>query len=113
MIGFVEDLWQSVFTPGATPTLILTTHATFALLVTTLTVFAFLTKSIHIINLLVLSILLWGTLTWFIAELKKTDALKSNGELQETSTEEPATTTTTTTSIQTKNKPTQRRSRKA
>lgn len=70
-MSFLVELWNSILTPGTTPTLILSTHVTFALLVITLTIFVFLTKSIHLINLLVLSILLWGTLTWFINEINK------------------------------------------
>lgn len=70
-MSFIVELWNSVFTPGLTPTLIIATHATFALLVLTLSVFVFLTKSIHLVNLLVISILLWATLTWFINELNK------------------------------------------
>lgn len=109
MIGFIEELWQSIFTPGATPTLVLATHVTFALLVTLLTVFSFLTRSIHIINLLVLALLLWGTLTWFIAELEKTKDLKDNDQLskdesgkeESTKVEAPATGQTTSSSTKT------------
>lgn len=82
MLGFVEDLWQSVFMPGATPALVLATHVTFALLVILLATFAFLTGSIHIINLFVISLLLWGTLTWFIAELKRADNAEKEKALE-------------------------------
>lgn len=84
-MDFVNELWKSVLTPGTSPALILATHLTFASLVITLSFFALYSKSIHLINLLVISILLWITLTWFINEinsLEKTD-LKDNNELAE------------------------------
>lgn len=110
MLGFFEDLWQSVFTPGATPTLVLATHTTFAVLVTLLTIFAFLHPSIHIVNLLVLSTLLWGTLTWFIAELKKADRAVPTAEESEkeeskkTVSEKPTITATQATPIKRKSR---------
>ncbi len=88
-MDFVNELWKSVLTPGTSPALILATHLTFASLVITLSFFALYSKSIHLINLLVISILLWITLTWFINEinsLEKTD-LKDNNELAESDTE--------------------------
>ncbi|GME72060.1 unnamed protein product [[Candida] boidinii] len=54
MANFFEELWKSVFEPG----------------------------SIHFINLLVISLLLWGSVTWFIFELEKQKGLlKTNEEL--------------------------------
>lgn len=76
MLTFLTELWESIFTPGTTPTLVLATHATFGVLVLTLSIFAFLSKSIHIINLLVLSLVLWGILTWFINELDTIQAVE-------------------------------------
>ncbi|CDR41284.1 CYFA0S07e00276g1_1 [Cyberlindnera fabianii] len=92
MISFLTELWESIFTPGTTPTLVLATHATFALLVVTLTVFAFLTKSIHIINLLVLSLVLWGILTWFINEINTLNSEKQSENTETKITETKATT---------------------
>lgn len=87
MIGFVEDLWASVFTPGTTPTLILATHISFFLLIVSLIVFVFLTNfNIHLCNLLVLSIVLWAAVTWFIAEIQKEEAKKSKEEEQKATT---------------------------
>lgn len=110
MIGFIEDLWQSIFTPGATPTLILATHITFALLVTSLVTLIFLSNyNIHLIALLIISLALWGLLTWFIAELEASkESLKSNEEI---SKEEKPQATTTATATSTK-KTTTRKSRK-
>ncbi|ODQ63016.1 hypothetical protein WICANDRAFT_89371 [Wickerhamomyces anomalus NRRL Y-366-8] len=88
-MDFVNELWKSVLTPGTSPALILATHLTFASLVITLSFFALYSKSIHLINLLVISILLWITLTWFINEinsLEKSD-LKDNNELAEEKTD--------------------------
>ncbi|CAM9017004.1 unnamed protein product [Wickerhamomyces anomalus] len=89
-MDFVNELWKSVLTPGTSPALILATHLTFASLVITLSFFALYSKSIHLINLLVISILLWITLTWFINEinsLEKTDLKEDNNELAEEKTD--------------------------
>lgn len=82
-MSFIVELWNSVFTPGLTPTLVLATHITFAFLLLTLSVFVFLTRSIHLVNLLVISILLWVTLTWFINELKKETEKEKSGDTNE------------------------------
>ncbi|CCH43916.1 V-type ATPase assembly factor PKR1 [Wickerhamomyces ciferrii] len=121
-MSFITDLWTSIFTAGTTPTLIIATHGTFALLVLTLTVFVFLSRSIHLINLLVISILLWATLTWFIAELDKAkDEVKNNDQLEAENVDSSKETKTTTSSSNTNStststskfsKPVQRRSKK-
>ncbi|EMG48648.1 PKR1 V-type ATPase assembly factor PKR1 [Candida maltosa Xu316] len=86
-MSFFSELWESVFTPGTTPALITATHASFILLIISLITLIFLTKSIHFINLLVIAVLLYGSVFWFINELKQAK-LKSNQELNEKESEE-------------------------
>lgn len=80
-MAFITELWESVFTPGTTPALIKATHASFILLILSLICLIFLSRSIHFINLLVISVLLYGSVIWFISELKQTK-LKNNPELE-------------------------------
>lgn len=79
-MSFIEELWQSVFTPGTTPALIKATHGSFALLIASLIWLIYLSRSIHFVNLLVIALLLYGTVFWFIGELERTK-LMSNEEL--------------------------------
>lgn len=79
-MSFIEELWQSVFTPGTTPALIKATHGSFALLIASLLWLIYLSRSIHFVNLLVIALLLYGTVFWFIKELERTK-LMSNEEL--------------------------------
>lgn len=81
-MSFIEELWQSVFTPGTTPALIKATHGSFALLIASLLWLIYLSRSIHFVNLLVIALLLYGTVFWFIKELERTK-LMSNEELDE------------------------------
>lgn len=80
LMSFIEELWQSVFTPGTTPALIKATHGSFALLIASLLWLIYLSRSIHFVNLLVIALLLYGTVFWFIKELERTK-LMSNEEL--------------------------------
>lgn len=79
-MSFIQELWDSVFTPGTSPALIKATHASFVLLILSLITLIFMTRSIHFINLLVISVCLYAAVIWFIEELKKAK-LKSNEEL--------------------------------
>ncbi|EDK36205.1 hypothetical protein PGUG_00303 [Meyerozyma guilliermondii ATCC 6260] len=83
-MSFIEELWQSVFTPGTTPALIKATHGSFALLIASLIWLIYLSRSIHFVNLLVIALLLYGTVFWFIGELERTK-LMSNEELDKAS----------------------------
>jgi membrane protein implicated in regulation of membrane protease activity len=115
MIHFVEELWQSVFTPGTTPALILATHVTFVLLVASLLTLIFLSNyNIHLIALLFISLALWGLLTWFIAELEThKSTLKGENTQEGTDTSKVESTTTKTSSKSgTSSSATQRRSKR-
>lgn len=70
MSQFFEDLWESIFTPGPTPTLLVATNATFAVLQVVLSVLLFATFSIHFVILSFLSAGLWWAINWFARELK-------------------------------------------
>ncbi|ODV84612.1 hypothetical protein CANARDRAFT_235893 [[Candida] arabinofermentans NRRL YB-2248] len=79
---FITDLWESVFQPGLTPALKTATHGSFVCLIISLSTMIYISGSIHFVNLLIIALLLWATVTWFIAELNREQAkLKSNEEL--------------------------------
>ena len=70
MATFVENLWQSIFTPGPTPTLLVATNVTFAALQAVLASLLYATHSIHFVVLSVLCGGLWAAINWFARELK-------------------------------------------
>ena len=67
---FFEDLWESIFTPGPTPTLLIATNASFAAL--QLLFFALFvgTYSIHFVILSFLTGGLWYGINWFAKEIR-------------------------------------------
>lgn len=86
MATFITDLWESVFTPGTTPTLVAATHGSFVFLALSLLWMIYTTRSIHFVNLLVIALCLWASVTWFLHELEKEKqkgALKTNEQLQD------------------------------
>ncbi|OJD16481.1 hypothetical protein AJ78_03336 [Emergomyces pasteurianus Ep9510] len=70
MASFIEDLWSSIFTPGATPTLLLATNLTFAALQILLFALLLATYSIHFVVLSSLCGCLWWAINWFVKELE-------------------------------------------
>lgn len=70
MATFVTELWESIFTPGTTPTLLVATNVTFAALQAVLAAMLFATQSIHFVILSVLCAGLWTSINWFARELK-------------------------------------------
>jgi hypothetical protein len=74
MAGFVEQLWDSIFTPGPTPTLLIATNATFGALQLVLFALLLATYSVHFVVLSVLSAGLWWAINWFAAELNAAKA---------------------------------------
>ncbi|KAK4212953.1 ER protein Pkr1-domain-containing protein [Rhypophila decipiens] len=70
MASFVSDLWESIFTAGPTPTLLVATNVTFAALQLVLAALLFATYSIHFLILSVLCGGLWVAINWFARELK-------------------------------------------
>lgn len=69
MANFVKDLWDSVFIPGPTPSLLIATNATFAALQLVLAALLYATYSIHFVILSVLCAALWWSINWFAREL--------------------------------------------
>ena len=78
MASFLEDLWNSVFTPGPTPTLLYATNITFGALLMLLLVLLISTWSIHFFILSILSAGLWGAINWFASEIRKAQAEEEN-----------------------------------
>jgi hypothetical protein len=74
MANFMQNLWESIFTPGPTPTLLVATNATFACLQLVLLILLIATYSIHFVILSFLSGGLWWAINWFAAELKLAQA---------------------------------------
>ncbi|KPI39428.1 V-type ATPase assembly factor PKR1 [Cyphellophora attinorum] len=69
MASFMVSLWESIFTPGPTPTLLIATNATFGALQLLLVILLFFTGSIHFAILSVLCGGLWFGINWFAKEV--------------------------------------------
>ncbi|KAF1811314.1 Pkr1-domain-containing protein [Eremomyces bilateralis CBS 781.70] len=69
MAEFMENLWNSIFTPGPTPSLLIATNVTFATLQTLLLVLLIATRSWHFVALSTISGGLWWAINWFAREL--------------------------------------------
>jgi hypothetical protein len=74
MASFFEQLWESIFTPGPTPTLLVATNASFAALQLLLFVMLLATYSIHFVILSLLCGGLWWSINWFAAEIRAAQA---------------------------------------
>jgi ER protein Pkr1 len=73
MATFFENLWNSIFTPGPTPTLLIATNAAFCALQGVLGLLFIFTYSIHFAVLSVISAGLWWSINWFAEELRKAE----------------------------------------
>lgn len=73
MANFVESLWESIFTPGPTPPLLLATNATFAALQAVLFALLLATYSVHFVILSALCGALWWAINWFVVELRNSE----------------------------------------
>ena len=94
VVAFFQDLWNSIFEPGATPVLIKATHLSFTGLVITLLVLLYVTGSFYFIAMLALSIGLWLSVAWFISEYTK---IMENEKIQKDSkASDPITSSTST-----------------
>lgn len=67
---FFEDLWESIFTPGPTPTLLIATNASFAALQLLFLALFIGTYSIHFVILSFLTGGLWYGINWFAKEIR-------------------------------------------
>ncbi|KAM3421945.1 V-type ATPase assembly factor PKR1 [Cercospora zeina] len=80
MADFLTNLWESVFTPGTTPTLLIATNITFASLQTLLFGLLLATYSIHFAILSVLCGGLWYSINWFAHELQAAQRAEDEAE---------------------------------
>ncbi|KAG6000048.1 hypothetical protein E4U21_005989 [Claviceps maximensis] len=69
MSSFIIDLWESIFTPGPTPTILYATNLSFGALQLVLLALLYATTSIHFVVLSVLCGGLWWAINWFAREL--------------------------------------------
>ncbi|KAG0650775.1 hypothetical protein D0Z07_2356 [Hyphodiscus hymeniophilus] len=76
MSAFITDLFQSIFTPGPTSSLLVATNVSFACLQLVLLLLLIATYSIHFLILSFLSAGLWWAINWFVSELKIAQALE-------------------------------------
>ncbi|KAI9642211.1 SMK killer toxin resistance protein [Ciborinia camelliae] len=67
---FFVSLWESIFTPGPTPVLLVATNVTFAALQIVFFLLLVATYSIHFVILSFLCGGLWWAINWFAAELQ-------------------------------------------
>jgi ER protein Pkr1 len=74
MADFMTKLWESVFTPGPTPTLLIAANASFGTLQVLLLALFFATWSYHFVALSVICAGTWWGINWFAAELQKAQA---------------------------------------
>lgn len=80
MASFLERLWQSIFTPGPTPTLLVATNASFAALQVLFFALLIATYSIHFVILSVLCGGLWWAINWFAAEIRAAQAAEEEAK---------------------------------
>ena len=87
MASFLEELWNSIFTPGPTPTLLVATNAAFTALQLLLLVLLIATYSLHFVVLSVLCGGLWFSINWFVTEIAREQRSQRAKEKQEKSPE--------------------------
>jgi len=80
MASFLESLWNSIFTPGATPTLLLATNVTFLSLQVLFFALLLATHSMHFVALSILSAGLWWGINWFATELQRAKEIEQEAE---------------------------------
>jgi hypothetical protein len=74
MATFMTELWESIFTPGPTPTLLIAANASFGALQVVLAGLFIATYSAHFIALSVICAGVWWGINWFAVELRKAQA---------------------------------------
>jgi len=80
MATFLTSLWESVFTPGPTPTLLIATNVTFGSLQILFLSLLIATHSFHFIALSILSAGLWWAINWFAAELARAKDIEEQAD---------------------------------
>jgi len=66
----MTELWESIFIPGPTPTLLRAANVTFGILQILLAVLLYATYSVHFVALSIISAGLWWSINWFARELR-------------------------------------------
>lgn len=89
MASFLEELWNSIFTPGPTPTLLVATNAAFAALQLLLLALLIATYSLHFLVLSALCGGLWYSINWFAAEIAKEQKAQKDAEQKKEKSPEP------------------------
>jgi len=87
MASFLEELWNSIFTPGPTPTLLVATNAAFVALQLLLLALLIATYSLHFLVLSVICGGLWTSINWFATEMAKEQQAQKAKEKKEKSPE--------------------------
>ena len=87
MASFFEELWNSIFTPGPTPTLLVATNAAFAALQLLLLALLVATYSLHFLVLSILCGGLWYSINWFATEITREQQAQKAKEKKEKSPE--------------------------
>ncbi|KAL7925043.1 ER protein Pkr1 domain-containing protein [Trichoderma austrokoningii] len=77
MSSFFVELWEGIFTPGPTPTILKATNITFAALQAVLLSLLWATSSVHFVVLSALCGGLWWSINWFARELKTAQAAEA------------------------------------
>jgi hypothetical protein len=77
MSKFLTDLFESIFTPGPTHSLLVATNVAFAGLQLTLLALLIATYSVHFLILSFLSAGLWWAINWFVVELRIAEAAEA------------------------------------
>ncbi|KAL6694960.1 ER protein Pkr1 domain-containing protein [Trichoderma pleuroticola] len=83
MSSFFVELWEGIFTPGPTPTILKATNITFAALQIVLLSLLFATYSAHFVVLSVLCGGLWWSINWFARELRIAQAAEEDKKKQQ------------------------------
>ena len=74
--GFVDQVIESLFTPGIHGKVLQTMHISFIALVFTLLCLLILTKSIHVVFLLAITGCLWISTDWFLKMIQEEESKK-------------------------------------
>lgn len=72
-MSFLSDLWESIFTPGPTPSILFATNVSFGALQVVLLGMLLATHSIHFVVLSALCAPLWWAINWFAGEVAASD----------------------------------------
>ncbi|KAM0512223.1 hypothetical protein ACHAPE_009038 [Trichoderma viride] len=83
MSSFFVELWEGIFTPGPTPTILKATNVSFAALQVVLLSLLYATYSVHFVVLSALCGGLWWSINWFARELKIAQAAEAERKKKE------------------------------